>query len=227
MEFSGANAIQALQVGADGLLNIVKGKTWLTLSPSADQLKTNYVMESGSDECLTGLPGKSPGNDWAGTTKGLHRWKPGGWEAVEPKISADGRWISSMKIAPPIYGLIQNRASFSGRIARDGWQSNWEIMVSLRPPSAWRRIGRGICGWGPDYGLVQLQKRRVRAYTSRDGLTDDNAWAVCRARTKQFGWSQPGTQPDSEQSSGAAGSQGTFTLITPTVACGQRGMVEY
>ena len=179
MAFSSANAIQALQVGADGLLNIVKGKTWLTLSPSADQLKTNYVMESGSDECLTGLPGKSPGNDWAGTTKGLRRWKPGGWEAVGAedfgRRSVDfiyedrstNLWVNTK----PGQLFRQNRARWVAvELGDHGVPASTICMEEDREGNLWL---------GTDHGLVQLQKRRVRAYTSRDGLTDDNAWSVC------------------------------------------------
>src|SRR5439155_16244137 len=32
---------------------------------------------------------------------------------------------------------------------------------------------------GTEQGLVQLQRRRIRAYTKRDGLADDHVWSVC------------------------------------------------
>src|SRR5207247_3635356 len=56
----------------------------------------------------------------------------------------------------------------------------------LRPPPRVRLFpyttlfrSEGNLWLGTEQGLVQLQRRRIRAYTKRDGLADDHVWSVC------------------------------------------------
>ena len=179
MTLSEGNPIRALRADADGWLHIILEQTWLTLSPSAEELRTNYVMESASNKWLTGLPGQSRQSVWAGTTEGLRRWEQSGWEAVGAEQFGQR----------PVDFIYEDRSSHlwastkSGRLFREE-HMRWTAMDlgdSGAPVSTtcMEEDREGNFWLGTEQGLVQLQSRRVRAYTTRDGLADDHVWSVC------------------------------------------------
>ena len=65
------HAIQSIQEGPDGWLNIVQELAWVALSPGGDQIRTNFVLNSKAPPWVTGrLTGNADGL-WVGTTNGL------------------------------------------------------------------------------------------------------------------------------------------------------------
>ncbi|NOS69613.1 MAG: hypothetical protein HOP33_06760 [Verrucomicrobia bacterium] len=177
--FSNENRIQALQAGADGWLHIVRGQTWLTLSPKADELRTNQVENTSGYTWLTGLPAKQPGRFWLGTQQGLRQWDQGVAKTIEAdelgqrhvdfiyEDRAANLWVNTKP-----GGLFrQDRARWTAVDLGDrAAPVSTTCMEEDREGNLWL---------GTDQGLVQLQRRRMRTYTTRDGLADDHVWSVC------------------------------------------------
>ncbi|MBI3852788.1 MAG: ATP-binding protein [Verrucomicrobia bacterium] len=172
-------SIQALHEGADGWLHIVTGHTWLTLSPNADELRTNQVENSSGNAWLTGLSAKQPGSLWVGTQQGLQRWD----QSVSKTIG------TSQLGQRPVDFIYEDRSTNlwvdtkPGGLFRED-HGRWtavELGESAAPVSTtcMEEDREGNFWLGTDQGLVQLQRRRVRTYTTRDGLVDDHVWSVC------------------------------------------------
>ena len=172
-------SVQALQESADGWLHIITGHAWLTLSPNAGELRTNHVMEAKSNAWLTGLPGQPPHRRWAGTMQGLRRLEQGGWETV-------GAELPSQR---PVDFIYQDRSSNLWANVKSGGlycydQKSWSAVdlgerTASVSTTCMEEDREGNIWLGTGQGLVQLQRRRVRAYTKRHGLADDHVWSVC------------------------------------------------
>ncbi|MEY2410621.1 MAG: hypothetical protein QOF48_3291 [Verrucomicrobiota bacterium] len=173
------NSILALQEDADGALQIVMGQAWLTLSANAVELRTNHASRLPEPIWLAGLLAKQSGTHWLGTMQGLQRWDSRGWEAIEPALLGH-RWVDF---------IHEDRSGNLWVNLRPGELYHWDRkswrMIDLadrfaRSPAICMEEDREGNFWvGTGDGLVQLQTRRVRAYTTRDGLAGDHVWSVC------------------------------------------------
>jgi signal transduction histidine kinase/ligand-binding sensor domain-containing protein len=175
--------ILSLHEADDGSLNIVREDAWLTLSPRAEELRTNFTAAPSFDFWLWGLPANPPGSFVAGTVAGkatgLHRWEQGDWTAVG-KEELGSRALDF---------IFEDRASNLWVNARPGELYRWDrkhwTHIDLgdhfapAPVTCMEEDREGSLWAGTEQGLVQLQPRRVRAYTTRDGLVDDFVWSVC------------------------------------------------
>ena len=179
MPFYQDTSIQALKEGADGWLHIITEHAWLTLSPNANELRTNQVAESSDRVWLAGLPSKQSGSFWVGTQQGLQRWNRRGWETIEAdelgqrpvdfiyEDRSTNLWVNTK----PGGIFRQDRTRWAAiDLGDQGAPMSTTCMEEDREGNLWL---------GTEQGLVQLQRRRVRAYTMRDGLADDHVWSVC------------------------------------------------
>ncbi|MDB6035149.1 MAG: Sensory box histidine kinase/response regulator, partial [Verrucomicrobiales bacterium] len=78
--------INSMNEQADGCLKIVTSSAWLTLSPGALDLRTNFLAGGSAFNRLSGgLPDKQPGHFWLGTDQGLRYGQPESWQASGPE----------------------------------------------------------------------------------------------------------------------------------------------
>ncbi|HXP63326.1 MAG TPA: two-component regulator propeller domain-containing protein, partial [Dongiaceae bacterium] len=116
---------------------------------------------------------------WTGTAEGLRRWEQGAWKEVGQEelgpravsfIDEDGAsnlWVS---VGP-------------GKLYRRD-HGHWSLIdlgdhFAPAPATCMEEDREGSIWLGTEQGLIQVQPRRVRAYTTRDGLAGDNVWSVC------------------------------------------------
>jgi len=176
-------SVLSMSEEVDGSLSILRGDAWLTLSPRADGLRTNLIAAPPFDFWLSGLPASPPGTFVAGTVggvgTGLHRWEKGNWTAV-----GNGR------LSPASVDFIfEDRSTNLWVNARPGQLHRWDgqqwtqmdLGEHFAPAATvcMEEDREGILWLGTERGLVQLQARRVRTYTTRDGLAGEDVWSVC------------------------------------------------
>ena len=172
--------IRSLQEGPDGWLHVLTAEAGLMVSPAADELRTNFLAESsGLSHLSAGWPGRTADQSWVGTLGGVYRREKGAWSAV----GASELGSCSVDF------MHEDRAGRLWINARPGGLKRWDgahwtaIDLSERmttPAVTCLSEDREGNVWvGTDQGLVQLQTRRVKAFTKRDGLADDHVWSVC------------------------------------------------
>jgi signal transduction histidine kinase/ligand-binding sensor domain-containing protein len=173
--------ILSLQEGPDGWLNVFTDCGWLTLSPKADELQTNYMTTREEWGWLAARLADAPGRAWVGKAQGLFLLDQGVWTNAAPGQIAP--WPVDMIAQDPASNLWANvKGSGLFRRGAAGWKP-----MDLGEGSG---TGSTVClAWdlegslwiGHDTGLFQLSTPRARAYTTRDGLPSDNVWSVCEA----------------------------------------------
>ena len=172
--------IKSLQAGPDGWLHIVTAEAWLAVSPAADTLRTNFVAEPvGLGRLFAGWPGRDQGQMWVGTGSGVHRREAGAWSEVgETEL---GSCLVDF--------LHEDRAGRLWANAKPGGLKRWDgahwtaidLGEHMTTPAVTCLVEdrEGSVWVGTDQGLVQLQSRRMKTFTKRDGLAEDHVWSVC------------------------------------------------
>ena len=175
--FAPYQTIHSLKEGADGWLEIITSDGRLSLSPAVDQLKA--IKSPPLANWLAGCAGKHPGSLWLGTALGLYHWE-----------HETGQMVGAEELGPRIVSFIfEDRAGQvwvnTKKDALRRWDGEHWVVIDvgdrLNPPAVvcMAEDREGNFWVGTDQGLYQLQSRRVRAFTSRDGLPDDEVWSVC------------------------------------------------
>lgn len=172
--------IRSLQEGPDGWLHVLTVEAGLLVAPSADEVRTNFLAEPpGLSHLSSAWPGRVPGQIWVGTGSGVHRREGGVWSVV-----------GTIEPGPCLVDFMhEDRAGRLWVNAKPGGLKRWD-------GAQWTTIDLGerlttlsvTCldedregnFWvGTDQGLVQLQSRRMKSFTKRDGLAEDHVWSVC------------------------------------------------
>ena len=175
--------VLSLQEAADGWLDMLAAsfapREWLKLSSNGLELRTNYVTRTGNVDWLAALPARQQGGAWIGTTNGVMYLRDGWLEVVGP---------GERRPQSPDF-IYEDRSGKLWVDERTGDLSRWD-------GARWRAISLGdqtgpvnaVCMeedreggfWiGTLQGLIHLQARIARSYTTRDGLPDDEVWSVC------------------------------------------------
>ena len=172
--------LHSLQAGFDGWLHVLTAEAGLLISPAADELRTNFLAEpSGLGRLTAGWPGRVPGQIWVGTRAGVHQREGGAWSAV-----------GAQELGPCFVDFLhEDRAGGLWANAKPGGLQHWDgahwtaidLGERLTTPAVicLSEDREGHVWLGTDQGLVQLQTRRMRTFTQRDGLPDDHVWSVC------------------------------------------------
>ena len=170
-----------IQESTAGSLLIGQRWKWVTLTPGASEPQTLFAVDSREPKWAAALPAREPGKFWMGSLRGLQCWDHG-----VSKPPTDARLSQG-----PVGFIHEDQATNlwvnvePGRLFRQD-QDHW-VEVDLGDRTApvntvCMEEGRNGNLWlGTDQGLVQLRKRQVRSYTTRDGLASEQVWSVCEA----------------------------------------------
>jgi ligand-binding sensor domain-containing protein len=152
---------------------------------------TDFTREFGMpDNRVAPLLDDRAGNFWAGTDNGLHLFRNGQWTTL---TLADGLPQNSVACACKdrvggLWLVTQNERSerfrdtkklshiHNGKITHVNISGTPDgLDVSCLTEDREGNLWLGTVG----DGLVRLQPRRLKTYTTRDGLAHDNVWSVC------------------------------------------------
>jgi len=174
------NPIRAMQEDKDGWLSVITDHSWLKISPDSSQLLTNGVRAVSAGGWMTAtLATHQPGCLWAGGFAGLERVTGNGSTHIprsheeESKIdmvyedAAGNIWVGDRQGRLCVWD--GDRWSFVN-LGEETKSAVFTGMVEDREGSLWA---------GTTVGLLQIQKPRVRTFTTRDGLPDDFVYSVC------------------------------------------------
>jgi signal transduction histidine kinase/ligand-binding sensor domain-containing protein len=173
--------IQSMRERVDGSLSIITSAAWLTLSPTAE-LRTNFSAEaSGFIRLYGGISDTRSGNSWIGTEHGLRCGGPESWRPAGPDelLKEPTEFIQQDS-----FGNLWVKSKTGAFYLWD--HARW-LRIDLEDPVAPASV---ICmegdregnSWvGTSQGLVQLGRRRVRTYTTRDGLLGNDILSVCES----------------------------------------------
>lgn len=141
------------------------------------------------DQNLTLLLEDQPGNFWAGTDKGLRRLQHGRWTTLTArdglphnsvtsacKARAGGMWVVTQNERPtrlPESSLSRIDDDRITQVKIGGMPANLDVncLCEDREGNLWL----GTVG----EGLIRLQPRRLKTFTTQDGLAYDDVWSVC------------------------------------------------
>jgi signal transduction histidine kinase/ligand-binding sensor domain-containing protein len=178
-ECPNGDTIHAIQEDTNGNLNIFLDYEWLVLSGANGRARTNYFENYPLDGLLNAGLGSSPDVAYAGTVDGLRQLERGKTNVV----FVGGRRENRVNFLLRDRGgnvWAQSRASGLRRFDGTNWQpvdlSDLRSDVVCAAQDA-----QGDLWFGTLNGLVQLQFQKIRAFTTRDGLPDDNVWTVCQS----------------------------------------------
>jgi len=176
-QYPGGDTVRALQEGADGRLNIFLDHQWLVWSPVTGRMQTNFAESAYLERLLNaGLSG-SPDLAFAGTGNGLRRLERG--EAKVVFLGGLAGQRAGFLLADRA-GKVWAQTRPDGLLCFDG--TNWQTVHLGEMRSdvvSAAQDAQGNFWFGTADGLVQVQFPKVRTFTTRDGLPDDNVWSVC------------------------------------------------
>jgi signal transduction histidine kinase/ligand-binding sensor domain-containing protein len=175
-KYPDGDTIHVIQADANGNLNVFLDHKWVVLSDS--QVHTNQITDL---EWMTAAGLGNPSDlSFAGTADGLRQLERGQTNLVY------------------VGGWSENRASFVLRErSGDVWAQSHAKGLERFDGTIWHPVNRDefsgdvVCAmqdaqgnlwFGTVNGLVQLRFQKIRVFTARDGLPDDNVWTVCQNR---------------------------------------------
>ena len=177
--YLGYDTIHSLEENADGRLNIFLDRQWLVLSASSGTVQTNYVENFDPHWVLNGGLAGSPDEAFVGTMTGLRRLERGNTNAA-----LVGGWSGERVnfLSRDRAGNVWAQSATNGLRRFDGahWQPI-ELGEARSGIVCARQDAQGNLWFGTADGLVQLRSQKIRDYTTRDGLPDDNVWSVCES----------------------------------------------
>lgn len=175
VEWNNWPSICSLVDGADGSANIFSDRSWLTISPRGEMLRTNVVEAGDKPHILAAWPAETAGVAWAGTDRGLR--------CLGTRQGND--LAANMLSEQPVHLIYQDPerhwwvGTSEGRLYCCS-SGSWSFLdVELGTPICLEAGTEGNLWVGNDLGLAMVRRPGVRTYTTRDGLANNHVLSVC------------------------------------------------
>lgn len=178
-QYPEGDTVHSIEEGVDGRLNIFLNHQWLALAPENGAVQTNLAEIDTRAWLLNAGLAAAPDAAFAGTMEGLRRLQRGQTNVM---FAAGLQGSPTSFLRRDRAGNVWAQSRRDGLLRFDGthWQS-FELGEARSDVVCTAQDAQGNLWLGTAAGLVQLQFPKVRTFTTRDGLPDDNVWSVCES----------------------------------------------